>query len=315
MTHQHTPDPEFLNRLEWNVTSALRRQETFEMPTAKNPMTRYRVITTVALVLVSTFIGGAGTYAALRKIDKEAAALHIARAEAQLAIATTKLNPLVAEYATMKDRVSQGMAPEHGLKELQIAIQQATSNVDQRELELIETRLTGLEPNNNLSAPLVAGRDFVTERLNAQRETRRLRVEVSETEIRRLQGLMDDGLISESQLRSSKTALIIAAEELDQLQDRISLRASFASASLTAPEVELMDMRLTAQVSRSRALHQVTELTVQRERLTELVERGLASSSQLRDADAALLEASAEIEIADLELRILEQEIEAQRQE
>ena len=310
MNEDHTPDPQFVNHLEWQLQSTMRRQGTLNGTSSAMRTARRRLGTTLALVVVSMLIGGAGTHAVTHRIDKQAAELYIARGEALLEIARTQLEPFARELAKTQALVEQGAATERELRQVEAQDLQAESEAKIRELELAETLITGKEPSDALSAPLVDGRDFVTERMAVRRRPMQPRLELAIEQAQRNQELIDAGVASARELKAAQTEVVAAEEELTGLEKRITLRASFLAGGLSAADVELQGMRFAAIAARERAVRQVEVLVEQHKRFTLLSERGLVSGSELRAVEAELRTVEAHVELADLELRILDQKLE-----
>jgi hypothetical protein len=199
---------------------------------------------------------------------------------------------------------------ERQLRQIEAQLLQAKSETDIRELELAETLITGKEPNDALSAPLVDGRDFVTERMTARRRPMQQRLELTIDQARRNQELIDAGVASAEGLTAAQAQIAGAEEELTGLEKRITLRASFLAGELSAAEVELQDMRFAAIAAREMAVRQVDIGFEQHKRLTLLSERGLVSDSELQAVEADLRRLEAHVELADLELRILDEKLE-----
>ncbi|MGD8360410.1 MAG: hypothetical protein PVJ04_03190, partial [Gemmatimonadota bacterium] len=57
MSQNHQPDPEFVSHLEWQVRTALRREERFAQPVQSRSGGRMKIVT---LVLVSALFGAGG---------------------------------------------------------------------------------------------------------------------------------------------------------------------------------------------------------------------------------------------------------------
>ncbi len=310
MNRDHTPDPEFVNLLEWELKSTMRRHGILNGTSgAKRPF-RLRLGTTVALAVVSMLIGGAGTHAVTRSIDGQAAALYIARAEALLEIARARLDPFARELAKMQALVQEGTVTKRELGQVEAQYLRAESEANIRQLELGETFITGKEPNDALSAPLVDGMDYVTERLAARRRPIQRRLELMTDQVRRYQELHEAGGVTARELKAVQTEFAEAEEALIGLEKRFSLRASFLAGGLPATEVELKAMRFAAVAARRMAVRHVEVLVEQQKRFTQLSERGAVSNSELRAVEAELRRVEAHVELADLELRILDQKLE-----
>lgn len=310
MKEEHTPNPEFVNRLEWELESTMRRQGALNGTSSTRRSIGRRLGTTLALVVVSMLVGGAGTHVVAQRTDKRAAALYIARGEALLEIARTRLEPFARKLARAQALADEGAVTERELQQIEQQYMQAESETEIRELELAETLITGKEPNDALSAPLVGGRDFVTERMAARRHPAQMGLQLLIDQDQYNRRLHDDGIVSAWELQAAQTAIIAAEEELSGPEQRIKLRASFLAGELSAAEVELRGMRFAAIVARETALRQVEVLAEQHQRLVLLSERGAVSDSELRAVEAQLRTVEAHVELADLELRILDQKLE-----
>lgn len=310
MTDDHTPDPGFVDHLEWELKSTMRRQGPLEGTSSAMRPFSLRLGAALALVAVSVFVGGAGTYAVTHRIDQRTAALSIARCEALLEIARTRLEPFARELAKTQALARREVASERQLRKAEARYAQAESEADIREIELAETRRTGKASNDALSAPLVDGRDFVTERMDARRRPMQRWLELAIDQVRRNQELIDANVASPRELESAQTEVVAAEGELIGLEKRTALRASFLAGELSAADVQLRGMRLAAIADRQAARRQVEVLVEQHKRLMLLVERGIVSHSERQAVETDLRTAKARVELADLEVRILDQKLE-----
>ncbi|MFH1418735.1 MAG: hypothetical protein ABII12_10695 [Planctomycetota bacterium] len=309
MNKDNTPDPEFVNLLEWELKSTMRRQDTLNGTSGTARPLRLRLGTTVALAVVSMLIGGAGTHAVARSIDGRSAALYIARGEAMLEIARTRLEPFARELAKMQALAEQGAVTERELRQVEAQHVHAESEIEVRELDLAETLITGKAPNDALSAPLVDGRDFVTQRMAARRRPIQRQVELASAHAQRLQEMFDTGVASARELKAAQSVVANIEGQLTGLEDRIALRASFLAGKMSATEVELRGMRQAAIATREMAARQVEVLAERHKRYANLSEQGSVSSSEFQAVDAELRTVEAHVELADLELRILDQKL------
>ncbi len=310
MNDEHVPAAEFVSRLEWEIGTAMRRPTGLNGESRFMRLARGRWGAALALVVVSMFVGGAGTYAAIHRIDEQAAALYVARAEVLLDIARARLEPASQQLASTADMVKQGVAPQSELLAAQAAVVQTQSEVTIHELRLAETQQTGQPPNDALSAPRVHGRDFVTERMVARRQPLEQRLALANEQLKRSKKLNDAGIVPKEELRAAQSGVAGAAAELSALNERIALRASFLEGKLSAAEVELQGMREAAVAQREAAARQLQDVGVRQKRIAEMVESGLAPTSDLSAANAELRTAQGRVELADLELRILDEKVE-----
>ncbi len=315
MTDDRTPDPDFVNLLEWELKSIMRRQESVNGASTTRRSVWPRLGTTLAIMVVSMLAGGAGTHAVTTSTGNQTAQLYIARGEALLEIAQTRLEHFARELVATQSLVEQGVVHERESRQIEALLVQGEAETEIRQLELTETLITGKEPNAALSAPLVGGTDFVTLRMAALRRPMQRRLELVVAQARWNQELVDAGIASTSKLRADQTEVVAAEEELTGLEKRAALRASFLAGELSAASVELQGMRFAAIAARAMALRQIEFFVEQDKRLRQLSERGVASRSELRTVAIDLRTVEAHVELANLELRILEQKLENESKE
>ncbi len=311
MKDAHTPDPEFVNHLEWELESAVRRQESLNGTSSARRPRGLRLGATLALVFVSMFVGGAGTHAVTLRADAQAAELYIARSEALLEIAETRLDHFAQELATATARLEQGQVTEREARQVEAHYSLIEAETEIRRLELAETLLTGKAPNDSLSAPLVDGRDFVTERLVAQRRPLQMQLQLANDQALRHQELSEAGMVAEYELQAAHAGSVAVERELAALEKRITLRESFLAGELSAAVVELQGMRATALAARVLAAHQVELAEGQHKRITMLAERNAVSPSELRAVQTMMATVQTQVKLAELELQIIDQKLEA----
>ncbi len=315
MNDDQTPDREFVSRLEWELESTMRRQGSLNGTSGAMRSVRRRLGTTLALVVASMLAGGAGTHAVTHRVDKEAAALYVARGEALVEIAQTRLDHFAREMAATQARVAEGIVTQREARGMEAEYSHAESEATFRELGLAETLITGKEPNDALSAPLVDGRDFVTERLAVLRRPLQMRLDFAADQALRQKQLVDSGLATAEETAGFAAHIGNMEQELVGHDKRIALRASFLSEELTAAAVELQGMRFAAVTARDTALRQVELLAQHHARLTALSQQGAVSDSELRGIQAELRASEAHVDLAELELRILDDKLEGAAKE
>ena len=315
MNGEHRPNPEFVNRLEWELQSVMRRRASVNGASGAVRLVRYRWGTGIAMALLSMFMGVAGTYAAINRIEGRDAAMHIARAEALLELAQAKLGSVAPEFAKATARAEEGLLADRELRQVEAQVAGAEADVAIRELDLAETLITGEPPNNALSAPQVSGRDFVTERLAERRRPMVLQLELVADRARRYQQLADSGLVTATEHKSARTQIAQAEQDLAALDKLIKLRAAFLAGELSSTQVELEGMLLDTLTAHEDAARQLEALAEQRDRISHLSERGLVSAAELEAIEADLREKEVQLELVDLERRLLDQRLEEEATE
>ena len=306
----HSPSPDFVSHLEWELQSTLRRRSACNGTAATWRFIRKpHWVATLALAFGSFFIGGAGSYAALCVADQRMAALHIARGEALLDIAKARREPIAHQKDNVALLFQQGSATERELRTVEAQLAQADAEVQTQASNLEETRLTGAPPNDSLSAPLVRGRDFVSERLSARRVALQRQVELAAAHAQRMHKLDADGSAMVGEVLAAQTQVDEAEQQVALLDQRHDLRASFVEGELSASRVGLEDMRLGITSMRETTKRHAEVLELQRARVAKLCAGGLLPDSELQTLDSELQANQAQRELAELELNIIDQKI------
>lgn len=308
MNEKHIPDPQFVKHLEWELESTMRRRRFRDANSRRRHLIRSRWVTSLLLVVVSACVGGAGTYTVIHNIDidEQAAKLRVARAEALLEIAKAQLQPLARNMARMQSLAKRGAATRRELWSIEIRFLRAQARADVRELELVETTITGKDPDNHLSAPLVHGRDFVMERLATERAPLQRRVESLTARVQHYREFLNAGTASERELRAIETELFEAESELAEQEARIELRRSFIAGEVSAANVELQGLRAAVNGTKRITTRQMEDLIEERARLVQLAERGVASQAEVEAIESKLRSVEAQLELEDLELLTLD---------
>lgn len=101
-----------------------------------------------------------------------------------------------------REQVEQGVCGDRDLVYFELQIAQAEADATIRELELEEVRRSGKEPQDALSSPLVDGRDFVSERIQAHREVAFRHLAVVRRDVELNQRRAESGLVSEDEVQA-----------------------------------------------------------------------------------------------------------------
>ena len=296
------PNPEFAQHLEWQLESELRRELRFGGRRA--PRRSLRWAQQLALVLLALVVGAAGGVAAERKQDEERAALEVARAQVRMELAQGRLELLKQRSEREQALIDSGLMPESA--DRQRAVREAEYELELCVSRLEETRLSGREASDELIAPVVGRRDFVSERLRIEADRARLGVEMLEEVLEWTRRLYEQGFVSEGEAAADEQELVQVRARVAQLEGRLSLRLRFLAGELDAVQVEREaradELRLAIQGVRERI-----ELAQNaREMTRRMVEEGLVSQAELASDELDLTELQAELELYELELALLE---------
>ena len=302
-------DPEFVKALEWQLRSSLRRNGVVSGTPHRLRLTWPKVVASVALVAGSMFLGAAGTYAVTHEDDRAARELLIAKIQAQLEIAEMLHTHHAQALAEKQPLAEKGYIGESEIRRLELPLVSSESEIQRRRLELEEVSISGREPNNALSAPLVGGRDFVTARLKTEERPIENQLAIAAKELDRLRKLAEAAYVLGHEVDAAEARYQQIVAGLDELRRRQSLRARFLADELTPKEVELHALQEHARTAREAAARQLPVMAEQLERLRSLFQKDVVDRAEVREMEIALQSMQAQIRLAELELQIIQRRL------
>jgi len=284
------PTAEFRSHLEWQIQTAMRRETRFSEPfTRRLPRAR-----TALAVLLALVIGGAGGLAhgyAQESRDRDQL-LDSARAEESLI--KLRLDLARAEREQAKQRVDTGTAERQLLIVAEDRVRAVEASLARLHLNMEETRASGAGPRDDLQAPLVAQRDFVSERLMIDLATAQRTLAIAEQEDARAQERWRVGVAQRAEVQQADADLLRIRLRMQMLSETLALRRRAVQGEVKPEEISaaLRKLELTQMVQ---SLRQEIELS--QTRLDEAKRRFAVG-------------AAPELDVKALELRILEQQAE-----
>jgi hypothetical protein len=285
----HRPDPEFVDRLEWQLRSQLRREREFEARTRRRGWIR-----AAATVVLSLAFGYATAIAAQQLGDRgEARYLRIA-AEGQLELAEMRVR-WIAE--TLQELA--GRSDPDDYRTLQFELQQASWDRDDMQRQLEEINAAGGEIRQELTAPLVGGRDFVSERLEGEQQRAGLRIAMMQ-DARDRNTEPDNDAMFRAELRQ-------LVEEQSRIGAELDLRADFLTGRISGDEIVRQQRRELARERLAAAQSRVDEITRWQSRVARGSSDGDEGSPRAREMRAVEYELAAarlDLRLARFELRM-----------
>ncbi|MBK6495428.1 MAG: hypothetical protein IPG05_10040 [Gemmatimonadetes bacterium] len=161
----HTPTPAFVAGLEEAVLRAYREADAIPV-IPRAPSTRWRDWGRIAAVLLlGAALGIGGQFASAQVRDAKTRSEIERSVMAERELQSFRLELAKQEVKRIDAAVRLGGMPARALMEATREQRVGESAVQRLDLDLAEVRLSNAPPRNELSAPLVGGRDFVLERL------------------------------------------------------------------------------------------------------------------------------------------------------
>jgi len=306
MPAKHEPDPQFVDKLEWQLAGELRRLNRRGGPDRVS----IRILKIAALMLLSVGLGAGAMEASQQIQESWRRELLEVRHEVQLEIARQRVEMQREALEETREEVEQGLRQTDELMQEEQQIAQAQSLVDIMELRLEEIRESGREPLGELSSPLVGDRDFVRERLEIQMRVARVNFRTIQRQAERARSRGEAGVADDADLQGWNLAAREAELELDRLAKQLEMRQAYVDGEITAVEAELKVLELDIQ-NRITLLNRQRELYgSELERFRDLAEAGLVTPSRTRRVRMFNADIEGQLRLAESELEIVQRELE-----
>lgn len=302
MQHDHEPDPTFVEHLEWQIRSALRRRGRFARPV---PGTAARAVRTALIVLLS-LLGGAGAVVAAERIqDAREKVVVLRRTQLELEMATTRLDFARRELLQVRALAERGVATEDTVLSSEAELAAVEREVRTLRLVLEEVELSGQPARRDLSAPLVLGRDFVSEHLQIELQGMQRGVDLARVRLDYAQKLADQGVVSSTELRGERADLARAEAQVDGVLRRTDLRGAFLRGERSAEQVALLEHQMALELDRRMARTELERVAESLDQARKLQERGMLAGGEVARMELELRMIEGQIELIELELALV----------
>jgi hypothetical protein len=303
MTKTYEPDTRFVERLEWQLASEYRRANRLKPSSGKVAVPRLMVV--VALLVGVLTTGVAVIKAAEYIKDSWRKSLEIARVGTEVQLKEAHLESTRELASRAESLASLGLIREEESQVLKLGVEKAALDLDRSLLNLDEVKASGVAPRDELYAPVVGGRDFVSERLKIQIKDVERDLELLGSRLGRSKQLVEVGAISGGDLDQIQAEIAARKAMIDETRKRIDLRKRYVAGKITAQEVEIGDRMAVAEKSMLQAQTKVDSLMKQLERSQAQEAVGMVSPRETSQLRYALDAAQAELKLAAVEVDVL----------
>ena len=301
---------EFTAALETHILADVRRRNLATAQANRAPWSTARAAAALLMVgLVSAAVGG-GVVAA--SYERQAAQVRnelVALAQNNLTLAEQKLEAATREDAFERRKFDVGMADSASVLQKGVDVALAKAEVDKLRLNLEEVKLSGREPRSELSAPLVGGRDFVRERLAAERSVPAAIEALEEKLVADIRIRIEIGTLAPLEANLARVRLVDAGSLKRLVERRIQIRDLTVAGSMSGAEADLRGLEAEAE-------HRVRSFTAKVEaarvdvgRVTQATGAGAAGLVDTAEAKLTLATAEADLRKAELDLLLIQRRI------
>jgi hypothetical protein len=204
-----------------------------------------------------------------------------------------------------EERVAVGIGNPARVREARLKVAEAEAEVRLVEIDLVEIRAAGREPMTSVSAPLVEGRDLVTDRLRVARSVRAAALELERENVKAARTRVEVGLANDAEVEAANARVFEVESAIRLIEQKIEIRQAFLKGGLSAAAA---DLRVLAAETEQRRLVLQRRLELARRQMQGLRERleiGRARPLELAEAELKLQELQLELTKTECDLTLI----------
>ena len=304
MPSRFEPDNQFVDRLEWQLTSEFRRRD--RLKPAPGRIAIPRSVAALGLAAGILLLGVAAIKAADVIKDSWRKKIEVARLETEVKIKTALLALMKDRAAQAGNRSSLGLVGEDEALDARSGAESASAALEKSMLDLEEARESGQAPRNELYAPLVGGRDFVGERLEIEKNMLQAELgrRLARSE-RSLRNRVELGLVPKSALTEFEAARTVQEAAIGDLENRQGLRKKFLAGEISAAGLEVQTRMGTAEKDLREAQSMIQALRPRLEDMRAQAAAGLVAVDEFKVLELGMDTAQAKADLAAQVIEIL----------
>ncbi len=303
MPENFEPDSQFLEKLEWQLSSEFRRMSRLKPAAGKIAVPRWVIAFSLAAGVLLTGV------AAIKAADSIKGAwrkrIEVAKLETDVRLKSAFLEFKKELTAKAETQASMGLIREDEYLWMKTGAERAALDLERARLDLDEVKASGETSRDELYAPAVDGRDFVSERLAIEKRVLELDLGLRRARLERLKHRVDLGLAPREGLDEFLASTAVEEAGIGDIERRLDLRKRFLAGAVTAEEVEIQDRMTDAERDLRQAQSTVDSMKKRLEGLQAKEAVGMISNTEVEQVQFSLSYAQAQLRLALLEKDIL----------
>lgn len=310
MSGAHEPREDFVNQLELQLQSCLRRRGL--TAGTGSWMTRSKTsaaLAIAAVAVVSMAVGGGVVATAYETRFNQQRDLLLRTFEERAVIAKQRLALATQQLHDLQQRFSIGTEPHESVADAHLKVTEAEAELKSIELDMAEIRATGREPMHTVSAPLISGRDFVTERWRVEMSVPAAALAREKVRAQAARTRFEVGLANAMEVESARTRVIELEMATEAFERKIAIRQTFLKGAMPAAAAELRGLEAETELRRMALSRRADLARRQLQYVKERTEVGTADPLQLAEAQLRLQELQLEMSKADYELLLIRKQL------
>jgi hypothetical protein len=310
MSGAHEPREDFVNQLELRLRADLQRRLAAARPRPWFPQSRLALAGMVLAVSIGSMAMGGGIVAATYEARlSEQRELLLETFQQREALARQRLALATQQLQTVKERVSVGIDPPDAVSSVQVRVTEAEAELKSIGLDIEEIRASGREPLHSPSAPLVSGRDFVTERWKVQLAVPVAALAVERARVQATRGRVDIGTANPADVEAVATRVIELEAAVATFQRKLEVRQAFLRGGISPATADLRGLEAETDIRRRTLVHRIDAAKRRVQELKGKIEVGTANPLELAEAELHLQELELGVRKADYELLLIRKQL------
>ena len=310
MSGAHNPRDEFVNQLEHHLRTDLRRRALAVRAYPWMPRSRNAVALAIAAIAIASMAVGGGVVAVAYETRlSEQRDLLLGNFEQRAILAKRRHALVTQQLRDMEQRVSVGLEPQEAVLDVRFKVNEADAELKSIELDLGEIRATGREPMNALSAPLISGRDFVTERLRVEMSVPAAALALEKLRAQAARSRFEVGMAKAIDVEAAETRVIELESAVEVFQRKIGIRQTFLKGGLVAALADLRGLEAETDLRRTALARRIDFARRQVIDLRSRIEIGTDNPLKLAEAELRLQELQLEMSRADYDLLLIRKQL------
>jgi Outer membrane efflux protein len=308
----HEPQEEFVNALENRLRADLRRQrlEAGLRPWSWFPQSRLAAAAAIIAMMVGSMALGGGVVAATYEARlSEQRDMLLGTFEERLVIARAQLALANQRLQDMQKRVSVGIEPKDTVLDLQVKVKEAEAELKSIELDIAEIKATGREPMHAVSAPLISGRDFVTERWRVEMTVPVAALALERTRADAAQGRVEVGIAKPDEVEAVRTRIAELEAAVGAFERKLAIRQTFLKGGLSPAAADLRALEAEADGRRTTLARQIESARRRVQGLQTRIDVGTANPIELAEAKLRLQELELAMTKVDYDLLLIRRQL------
>jgi hypothetical protein len=311
MSGAHEPREDFMNQLELRLRADLRhRHRTAARPRAWILQSRWALAGMVLALAIGSMAMGGGIVAARYEARfSEQRDLLLQSFEQRDVLARQRLALVTQQLRDVQQRVAVGIDPADAVSAIQVRVTEADAEVKSIELDIAEIRASGREPMQSPSAPLVAGRDFVTERWKVEMAVPMAALAVERARVKATRGRVEVGMANPAEVDAIATRVIELESAVETFHRKLELRQAFLKGGVPPAIADLQGLKAETEIRRQTLLHRIDASRRRVQEIKGKIQIGTANPLELAEAELYLQELELAVKKSDYELLLIRKQL------